>query len=328
MKTYIKSLFHGCIAHFVIVLALSVLIGGPLPAVADSSPFSRIIVFGDSLSDTGNFYSLTGGLLPPAPYDAGRFSNGSLWIEYLADDLGMQVLAEDNYAVAGATTSHVNSNDGVLGLTYPGLQDEIAAFLGSHQNGADPDALYVVWAGANDFFVTLQTGGSPVSLISNGVNNTVRALQSLWHAGARHVLVVNVPDLGITPYGLSSGISGPISQLCAAYDQALEGTLETLSNAGVPTIRVDAFSTLQAMVDLPQQFGFTNVTLPFLTTGGDPSQFIFWDAVHPTTRGHEILANQARTDLIHFFSPRNGSAEPAALVNSLHGLVRAGRVGP
>lgn len=329
MKTNMKRLGHASIAHLVTVIALWLFVTGPIAALAGSPPFSRIIVFGDSLSDTGNFYRLTGGLLPPAPYDAGRFSNGPLWIEYLADDLGMQVLAGDNYAVAGATTSHVNSNDGVLGLTYPGLQDEIAAFLGSHRtSGADPDALYVVWAGANDFFVTLQTGGSPASLISDGVNNTIQALQALWQAGARHLLIVNVPDLGLTPFGLSSGQSGPITQLCAAYDQTLETALQALSNAGVPTVRVDAFATLRAMVFSPALFGFTNVTASFLATGGDPDQFLFWDAVHPTTRGHEVLADQARDDLVQFFSPRNGSAAPAALVNSLNGLVRAAAVAP
>lgn len=329
MKTNIRRLVHTCTAHFVTILALWLFVTGPSAALAGSTPFSRIIVFGDSLSDTGNFYHLTGGLLPPAPYDAGRFSNGPLWIEYLADDLGMQVLAGDNYAVAGATTSHANSNDGVLGLTYPGLQDEIAAFVGSlPAGGADPEALYVVWAGANDFFVTLQTGGSPASLISNGVNNTVQALEALWNAGARHLLIVNVPDLGITPFGLSSGNSGPITQLCAAYDQTLEVTLEALQNAGVPTIRVDAFATLRAMVFSPAQFGFTNVTTSFLATGGDADQFLFWDVVHPTTRGHEVLADQARNDLVGFFSPRNGTAQPAALVNSLNGLVRAAAVRP
>src|SRR6266436_2748688 len=45
------------------------------PAWAKSEPFSHLVVFGDSLSDTGNYYRLSGGS-PPAPYAGGRFCNG------------------------------------------------------------------------------------------------------------------------------------------------------------------------------------------------------------------------------------------------------------
>lgn len=321
MNTHLR--IHALTINYVIALTFAV-VGCITPANASSQPFSRIVVFGDSLSDTGNFHRLTGGALPPAPYDDGRFSNGPLWIEYLAQDLGMEILPGDNYAVAGATTGHLNSNDGVLGRTYPGLQDEISEFLAPlSASGADPDALYVVWAGANDFFVLLQTGGDPTTTISNSVKNTVEALQSLRNAGARHLLIVNIPDLGLTPFGLQSGKSPLITQLCTAYNQTLDAALVTLAGTGTPTIRVDAFATLQAMVDFPAQFGFTNVVAPCITVGGDPDQFLFWDVVHPTTHGHEILADQARDDLVNFYSPRNGSAEPPALINALNGLIRA-----
>jgi phospholipase/lecithinase/hemolysin len=290
---------------------------------ADQTPFSRIIVFGDSLSDTGNLYQLTGGF-PPAPYYNGRFSNGPLWVEHLAADLGMQILPGDNYAVGGATTGEVNSNDGILGLEYPGLQDQLASFLATTQpGGADPEALYVVWAGANDFFVVLEEQGTPTALISGGVSNTVYAVQLLWSTGARHILVLNVPDLGLTPFGRASGLSEAITQLCAAYNQALESALQALVAAGIPTIRADAFATLRAMVLFPAEFGFTNVTQPYLLVGGDPAGFLFWDAVHPTTRAHEVLEDEALNSIIGYFSSRRGKGSPEALANALNGLVRA-----
>jgi phospholipase/lecithinase/hemolysin len=319
MKKYMTRLAYG--VKLAIVLAL----GGFLQMAAHgkSTPFSRIIVFGDSLSDTGNFYHLTGGRLPPEPYFEGRFSDGPLWVEYLAEALGMQLFAEDDYAVAGATTGHDNLNNGVLGLSYPGMQDQITEFLMAHQaGGADPDALYVLWAGANDFFVTLQSGGDPAALIGGGISNTVRAVQTLWQAGARNILVVNVPDLGLTPYGLASGLNDAITHLCFVYDETLDGVLATLAGAGVPTIRVDAFASLENMVDHPTSFGFTNVTQPLLQVGGDAEEFLFWDLVHPTTLGHEGFANAAVQGLIDYYSPRNGNGFPPALVNSLNGLVR------
>lgn len=290
---------------------------------AGSTPFSRIIVFGDSLSDTGNLHLLTGGY-PPPPYADGRFSNGPLWVEYLAEDLGMQLSPTDNYAVGGATTGHDNSNDGLFGMVYPGFQDELDAFLATLPPlGADPEALYVVWVGANDFFEALTTGVGPAELIGTGVSNTTHAVQVLWQAGARHILVLNLPDLGITPYGLASGIGGSISQLSAAYNQALEAALQSLAEADILTIRVDAFSILQDMVGSPQEYGFVNVTQPCLETGGDPAEYLFWDSVHPTTRGHEMLADKVRQSLIEQFSPRQSEVIPPALSNLLNGLVTA-----
>jgi phospholipase/lecithinase/hemolysin len=97
--------------------SLALLIG-LATAQADSTAFSRLFVFGDSLSDTGNLYAMTGGY-PPPPYWNGRFSNGKLWVEYLADSLQMPIAAGDNYAVAGATTGRLNANNGMGGRSYP-----------------------------------------------------------------------------------------------------------------------------------------------------------------------------------------------------------------
>ena len=171
-------------------------------------------------------------------------------------------------------------------------------------------------------------GGSPGVLIGAGVSNTLEAIQKLWDAGARHILVVNVPDLGVTPYGEASGLSGGVTQLCFAYDQTLDASLVALAGSGVPTIRVDAFAALQNMVNFPASFGFTNVTQPLLQVGGNSEAFLFWDPVHPTMLGHEGFADAAIHELINNYSPRRGQGFPPGLVNSLNGLVGAGKSKP
>jgi thermolabile hemolysin len=288
----------------------------------NSQPFSRIFVFGDSLSDTGNLFRLSGGY-PPPPYFEGRFSNGRLWVEQLAGALGMEIAAGDNYAVGGATTGFNNSNDGLNGGDYPGLLDEIASFTTTRTAAEAQGALFVVWAGANDFFAALATGQAPAELIGNGVGNTVQAIQQLWQSGARHILVANVPDLGLTPYALGLNIGAPVTQLSAAYNQVLNSALDSLASAGIPTIRVDAFATLRTMVTQPAQFGFTNVTDPLMYVGGNPAEFLFWDPVHPTTNGHAVFAEAAADSLISYYSPRQGEGTPAARINALNGLVNA-----
>ena len=64
------------------------------PAYADGS--HRFVVFGDSLSDPGNFFIEYGQVskapyepVPSAPYDihGHHFSNGPTWIEQLTDEL-------------------------------------------------------------------------------------------------------------------------------------------------------------------------------------------------------------------------------------------------
>jgi phospholipase/lecithinase/hemolysin len=287
-----------------------------------SQPFSRIFVFGDSLSDDGNLFRLSGGY-PPPPYFEGRFSNGRVWVEQLADGLGMEIADGDNYAVGGATTGFFNSNNGVNGRDYPGLQGQLASFEATRSAEEAQGALFTVWAGANDFFVALKTGQTPAELIGNGVGNTVQAIQQLWQAGARHIMVANIPDLGLTPFALRANIGAPVTQLSAAYNQVLDAALDSLAAAGIPTIRVDAFATLRQMVAQPAEFGFTNVTDRLMYVGGNPAEFLFWDDVHPTTAGHAVFAEAAADSLISYFSPRQGKGTPPARINALNGLVNA-----
>jgi len=300
---------------------------GPAPSWRECrDTFSHLYVFGDSLSDTGNYYRLSGGS-PPPPYAEGRFCNGPIWVEYLAESLEMEYQPSDNFAVGGATTGTLNSNDGFAGKEYPGLLDEVASFVAMRPACGAQRALYVVEAGANDFFVALAAGTSPATLIGNGVNNTVTAIQQLRGSGARFILVMNVPDLGVTPMAQSLGEGGPpmLTQLTAAYNQALDLALEQLAQAGIPTIRLDAFAVLDEMASQPAAYGFSNVTTPFLYAppGLSPDQFLFWDPVHPTTGAHEVLTDEALEQIIRAFSPSHGRGTPDARANALHGLVNA-----
>src|SRR5215475_11575436 len=109
------------------------------PAVS-ATTLTKLVVFGDSLSDTGNLFAATFGAVPPSPpYFQGRFSNGPVWVDALARKLTLPV---ENFAIGGALTGHENEFD-ALGGPFGGLLDEIKAFVRANPAGADPNALYV-----------------------------------------------------------------------------------------------------------------------------------------------------------------------------------------
>ena len=252
---------------------------------------SGIYAFGDSLSDTGNFFNATG--LPGPPYYQGRISNGIIWIEHLGMKQQLDPAEVVSYAFAGATTGRENENDDPAnGVYFPGMQDELDLFeLDLNGAPADPGALYIVWAGANDFFVF----GPSVDTIAYGVSNTVTAVQRLYQLGARRIMVVNLPDLGLTPYGRSTADPAGLSFISAAYNSTLEAALAELASSGIRTMRVDASGVLQDIVANPATYDLSNVTDAYLPNFvGDPAQYLFWDSVHPTTDGHAIFAKEAQ----------------------------------
>ena len=256
----------------------------PLRAFAAS--FTDIYVFGDSLSDTGNLFAATGSLLPPSPpYNQGRASNDRLWIEYLAEDLGATTT---NYAFAGATTGSVNTS--VPGLI--GLEQQITNFQATN-SFADSDALYVVWAGSNDYL------GAGITNPSVPVGNLASSITTLAESGAENFLVVNLPDLGQLPATNSSDFSSSLSALTEAHNTGLDTALNSLSlSYGINIYDVDVSSLFAEAIATPSLFGFTNVTdtclnLTAASICSNPNEYLFWDDLHPTTAAHELIGDLA-----------------------------------
>ncbi len=292
-----------------------------LPLKATAASFTGIYTFGDSLSDVGNVFNTTFNQIPPSPYFNGRFSNGPIWVERLADKLGLNPIPFTtilpgttptegiNFAYGGATTGTQNT----LSLTpgyppffppLPGLEQQINQFTGSSPQ-ADANALYILWAGANDYLPT-QSTFTPFQTPDQTIENLSTAVTSLFNVGARNIMVFNLPDLGNTPSALSvnqqfPGFSLQLNALTQAHNQQLTHTLDNLSNslAGINLIPVDINSLFENI--LQGEFGFTNVTTPCLQTlvcvadptGDLQNQFLFWDANHPTTAAHQLIGDLA-----------------------------------
>ncbi len=256
----------------------------PLRAFAAS--FTDIYIFGDSLSDTGNLFAATGGSLPPSPpYSQGRASNDRLWIEYLSEDLGATTT---NYAFAGATTGSVNTS--VPGLI--GLEQQITNFQATNFF-AESDALYVVWAGSNDYL------GAGITNPSVPVGNLASSITTLANYGAENFLVLNLPNLGQIPATSRSIFSSSLTGLTNAHNSGLDSVLNSLSlSYGINIYDVDVSSLFADAIASPEVFGFTNVTdtclnLTAASICSNPNEYLFWDDLHPTTAAHELIGDLA-----------------------------------
>ncbi|GAB1544864.1 SGNH/GDSL hydrolase family protein [Scytonema sp. NUACC21] len=264
------------------------------------SKFDGIYVFGDSLCDVGNAFDATTkatgeGSPPSPPYFEGRFSNGWVWVEYLALLLGLTSHRSTNFAVGGATSGSMNTFIPDNPLNLPGLQQQINSFVASLKETsqvANSQALYIVWAGANDYL------GGGVTNPAMPIENLLHAVTSLATVGAQNCLVINLPDLGVLPATRKdSQQSLLLTELTKAHNISLAESLNALQSSlgsSVNIILFDLNSVFNQILSNPTTFGFTNVTDAELDrivqSQPGTEKFFFWDGIHPTTASHIILA--------------------------------------
>ncbi|HEY2679413.1 MAG TPA: SGNH/GDSL hydrolase family protein, partial [Steroidobacteraceae bacterium] len=287
-------------------LALTLIVSGPVLA---GDARDRFVVFGDSLSDPGNYYALFGQVseppfapIPSAPYDehGHRFTNGPTWIEQLtflrlAEDSGRPAFARPgvytNYAVGRA-----RARPGAPEFGYYDLGTQVAAFLNDFHGVAPANSTYVIWIGANDLDDALAAAQVSTDesglIIQSALAALVSNIQTLWAAGARSFFVPNLPDFGLTPAAQSLGPAGSAgaTQLSVLYNGYLAQTLTQLR--ALPDISIttlDVFSVLHVVVAHPAAFGILDARTPCLSFNvtvnpicAYPNTHLFWDAIHPT----------------------------------------------
>jgi phospholipase/lecithinase/hemolysin len=300
------------------VILTAVFVAMPLSAAAQA-PLGGIVVFGTSLSDPGNAFTLVGGtntppdyrvnpsLIPFQPYArSGRhFTNGATWVEQLARPLGLAASVQPafrgsvwarNFAVGAA-----RANDDPSGVD---LSLQVSLFLALGH--APADALYVVEMGINDVrdaFFMYAAGGDGGPIVSGAINSIAENIAALYAAGAKTFLVWNSPNIALSPAVRAQGpaamtLANTVTQ---GFNLGLEATLSTLPFVlpEIEIIRLDAYQLLHDIVMNPAAFGLTNVENACIQPGVPPfrcedvSEYLFWDGIHPTARAHGIIADQA-----------------------------------
>src|SRR4051812_4495246 len=197
--------------------------------------FSNIYAFGDSLSDTGNAWTATGKFVPNGNlYADGRFSNGAVWVEDLAQKLGLpiptaSITGGTDFAYGGAEVGASQEH----ALNPTDLPGQLGQFVAQVPSPA-PNALYTVWAGANDvlgFANSAETPAQQAANVQTAVNNEAGFIQGLVDHGAKNLVVMGLPDLSKIPYETARPANvAAAGTLAQDYNTELGAALQGIMN--------------------------------------------------------------------------------------------------
>ena len=277
-----------------VALVVALTLSGP---TARAEVITELVAFGDSLTDTGNAFAGTGGTIPPSPpYFNGRFSNGPIYLDVLAQRLGVvppgpSLLGGTNFAFGSATTAL----SGLSGSGAPNLGTQVSLFLGGAPT-ITPNQLFVISGGGNDFLFAGQANPTIPAV------NIATVVSTLAAAGASQFLVLNLPPLGFTPGLIGTPAQDPFNALSAAFNAALDAELTNLViSLGIEVTRLDLFNLFLDVRANPAAFGIANVTDPAfngISVAPDPNTFLFWDDLHPTATIHQVLGIVAANEFV------------------------------
>jgi phospholipase/lecithinase/hemolysin len=304
--------------------------------------YDTIVVFGDSLSDTGNVADLSEakyGVRIPGPYadyTDGRFTDGAdtlppaenyfgVWIEQYAATLPSKPKIKASldggtdyaygFAFTGSGTSVFSFGPSdSLSVNVNNIGQQVSDYLATDPKITDK-TLFVVWGGANDIL----NATSEAEIIDAGINQTLN-IQRLIDAGAKEFIVPNLPPLGSVPrLNGSPTTSVPATEAAALYNEVLAGGIDVLRDIywrkDIHLDQLDVYALFNKIIAAPDSYSLVNVTDSSQGEAVDPDTYLFWDGLHPTTHGHHILADTAGK-LLEKSHERFDEEAPAGLVGA------------
>lgn len=270
--------------------------------VQSRRPFNELIIFGDSLSDTGNLYRLTNRTWPIVPpYYRGQYCNGRNWVAKLAS------YKKYNYAYVGATTD----SDFIQGYTkmdtvaVPGVRQQVAKYYNEKLKNKTVDlsrTLFIVWAGGNDFN---NNATVPPVMVVNSLLNSIKDLLAF---GAKKLLIFNQPPINAFPYVRRLGQDAYFTYLTKQINDALTQKLTQLqtnhSNAWI--YMYDVHTLVNRMITNTTSIKFENVIDRCWTTVNmtvvrlckNPRTYVYVDSLHFTSSAHRLIADGIRPFLV------------------------------
>ncbi len=292
---------------------------------ADSN-IQRIVVLGDSLSDTNNLRSKTFQFtLPPQLYWKGRFSNGPIWVDYVKSTLKISV---KNYAVGGAETGQIS---GLKSLFIDSLKEQAQKYLQESTSAERRHDLLVIWIGPNNYFV--KNNDNP----KNVVDDIGRVARQTLSYKIQRLVLGTMPELAFLPVPPGHKKARPDSEFVqitkkhnTRIKQLVKYLAERFPDRAVLTF--DAHSIYSKTTSYPKDYGFANLKRAcypgdvfgsFYQGNSLCKKFLstrHWDYVHPNTMMHCYYAAQFLHDiksLLHGFR-----FEYTSLIDRCHQLMK------
>jgi phospholipase/lecithinase/hemolysin len=307
----------------VVVLALFAV---SFVAGATAQKIDKIAFFGDSLTDSGNNFIITGQTtsipfpLGPAAYsyDIGghQYSNGQVWSQLLANGLALplsglpRLQSHNGQLFSNYAVGEARSRGNVPAFPDFDLPQQVEIFIDDYNGTVPANTLIAIWIGANDLEDALDSlktdpsGGASEVILQQATAAILENLQDLYQHGARMFLIVNIPDLSETPYVRFLGLTDPTipaiaTQMTNEFNTALESVASGFgASPGMQYFRLfDANALLDLVIASPGKFHLLDAvdrcTVPLVKSNAIcsmPDSYLFWDATHPTTAGHLVIA--------------------------------------
>lgn len=258
-----------------------------------------LFAFGDSFTDVGiNNY------LPQATFKAdfppygktffrrptGRFSNGRLIVDFLAEALGLPFAPPFLQPNASFTegVNFASAASGLLDSTNEGIVDPMsvqvqqfgtAKSVLQQQLGVETantlvsKSIFFITSGSNDLSVylgntTLQQEINATDFLASAISKYQKTLLALYNGGARKVVVVGLGLIGCAPGARANNPAQPgecvmvENQLALAFNAALRQLVDGLRAAYTEFNIVIGYTsdTFSAIIADGASYGLTNVT--------------------------------------------------------------------
>ncbi|CAF0949712.1 unnamed protein product [Rotaria sordida] len=276
-------------------------------------PYTTLVTFGDSTTDSGNAYRLSNRTWPPVPpfNQNGGFADGLLWNEYFTQKLLTNATLYD-YACGSATTDNqlaqgIMSRNPNLIANYdirsktksPGVRQQILQYKNSIMNQTIDfnRTLYVIWSGTNNYFF------NKTLTIFDTVQSIIDCLNLLISFGGQNLVLITEPPFHRFPAFRNKNETNTTKYLYIEHNQILNMKLNEYYSSLKTQLNIqlfDSYSFISMMIDNYTQFGFENLDSCWDTISGSTVQVlcqnitkrIFCDEYHLTSKMQAIVAEE------------------------------------
>ncbi|KAI9598860.1 hypothetical protein BDF19DRAFT_482858 [Syncephalis fuscata] len=275
--------------------------------LAQMPPVKQIVAYGDSLTDTGNLYALSGRMFPDSRYYyPGRFSNGPVWVEWLQQYTNSTLT---NWAFSGAS-SDSTFIQGVTGawpnsVKAPGFKQQVEDYYipnySKTQVAPQKNTLHAIWFGGVDYMRATELRFSvDEDFVHRVVRNLIDTMQIMHdRVGASRFLLLNVPSYSASPVAkmLPSFFSRSLEQRLPHHDSVLREALVQFEEKN-PNVHASLLDYRQFEANIqnhPSVFNISNSDSGCLNVFtwnkcNTEDNYYYYDGTHPSTAVHRLLA--------------------------------------